>query len=480
MLSTVYILVAIAAAFCAVFIRLFQRYFKNKGKPDFFFGIACFFWMLSTIFGILMVAATSLNNLSLVMLFYQFSTTMGVSGYVFLNMFAIALAKPGEKMRGIWISFACFLVITFIVWVFNASVAGVINGTTEFTLTSTYKPPYGLPLVETVLASMVVMAIYPIYLFFHIPKSTKERGIKIKSLWMGIGLLIATVAYAIEVTDAISYIYMPIYRPMIFVGIFILIFSYNMPKMIERKLAGHTLEGEESVKSFVEKFFVEPAAPNIRTQPHAFSKTFGLNHPQITGRKVLLEFDPVSHYEKVIHDFVTEALANVEPTFIFTRRGSNIHSFLSEQKAVKFFCLTQQVNVPRVFSENEMLLPSNDTSLMLNALDQTLKTHPDDKISIVFDSLSDLVLSFGLEKTYNFVKYAADMLSSPRITALFLLNQTAHNPNVSSSLRGLFSNQISIEKDGIHAIKLPKTETAIMTIEKVQTKQEVNNAKKTG
>jgi len=113
-------------------------------------------------------------------------------------------------------------------------------------------------------------------------------------------------------------------------------------------------------------------------------------------------------------------------------------------------------------------------------LDQTLKTHPDDKISIVFDSLSDLVLSFGLEKTYNFVKYAADMLSSPRITALFLLNQTAHNPNVLSSLRGLFSNQISIEKDGIHAIKLPKTETAIMTIEKVQTKQEVNNAKKTG
>lgn len=435
--------------------------------------------MLSTIFGILIVVATALNNLPLAMLFYQFSTTMGVSGYVFLNMFAIALAKPGEKMRGIWISFACFLVITFIVWVFNSSVAGVISGTTEFTLTSMYKLPYGLPLVETVLASMVVMAIYPTYLFFHIPKSTKERGIKIKSLWMGIGLLIATVAYAIEVTDAISYIYMPIYRPMIFVGIFILIFGYNMPKMIERKLAGHILEGEESVKSFVEKFFVEPVAPSIRAQPHAFSKTFGLNHPQITGRKVLLEFDPVSHYENVIQDFITEALANVEPIVVFTRMGGTIYSSLHEQKSVKFFCLTQQVSVPREFSENEMLLPSNDASLMLDALDQTLKTHPDDKISMVFDNLSDLILSFGFEKTYNFVKYATDMLSSPRITALFLLNQTAHDPNVSSSLRGLFTNQISIEKDGIHAIKLPKTETAMMKIEKVPARQEVNNAEKT-
>jgi len=209
-----------------------------------------------------------------------------------------------------------------------------------------------------------------------------------------------------------------------------------------------------------------------RAQPHAFSKTLGLNYQQLAGRKILLEFDPASHYEKVIHDFVTEALANIEPTFVFTRRSSNIHSFLSAQKAVKFFCLTQQVNVPRELSENETLLPSNDTSLMLDALDQTLKTHPDGKISMVFDSLSDLVLSFGFEKAYSFVKYAMDMISSPRITALILLNQTAHDPDVLSSLRGLFSNQLSLGKDGIHVIKLPKTEAAMLEIEKVPTKEE--------
>jgi len=215
-----------------------------------------------------------------------------------------------------------------------------------------------------------------------------------------------------------------------------------------------------------------------RAQPPAFSKTLGLNHQEMVGRKILLEFDPASQYEKVIHDFVTEALVNVELTFVFTRRSGNIHSFLSAQKAVKFFCLTQQVNVPRELSENETLLPSNDTSLMLDALDQTLKTHPADKVSMVFDSLSDLVVSFGFEKTYNFVKYTTDLLSSPRITALFLLNQTAHDPNVSSSLRGLFSDQVSIGKDGIQAVKLPKAEVATKEIEKVPTKQYGNNAKK--
>jgi len=213
---------------------------------------------------------------------------------------------------------------------------------------------------------------------------------------------------------------------------------------------------------------------------HVFSKTLGLNHQQMAGRKILLEFDPASHFERVIQDFVTEALANIESTFVFTRRGSIIHSFLGAQKAVKFLCLTQQVNVPRQLSENETLVPSNDQSLMLAVLDQTLKTHPDDKVSMVFDSLSDLVLSFGFEKTYNFVKYSIEILSSPRITALFLLNQTAHDLNVSSSLRGLFSHQIIIGKDGIHAIKLPKTEAAMVGIEEVHTKQEVNNAKKTG
>jgi len=454
----VYVLVGIAAVYGIIHVRLIQRYSKTKDKPSLYFGITALFFVMTAVFGILIATATTINNLPLARLFYQASTTFGMLAFVFLNMFAIAMAKPGEKTRGIWIAVICFLIITFIVWASNPVVSGFIGGTSEFTLTSTYKTPYGLPLIETIIALMIVVAVYPIYLFFHIAKDAKERIIKAKSLLMGVGLFIAAIAYSIEVTDAISYQYMPIYRPMIFIGSFIMFFGYMMPKWMERKLVGRPLMSEERVRSFFEEFFLYPVAPTVRTQLHAFSKTLRLNHQQMAGRKILLEFDPESHYEKAIQDFATEALANAEPIAIFTRRGSAIHSSLLEQKAVKFFCLTQQVSVPKEFSENEMLLPSNDTSLMLDVFDKTLKAHPQGVVNVVFDSLSDLVLSVGFEKTYRFMRYAVEMLASPRNTVLFLLNQNAHDPRVTSSLRGLFSDQISFRKEGIKTVKLSKIE----------------------
>jgi hypothetical protein len=79
---------------------------------------------------------------------------------------------------------------------------------------------------------------------------------------------------------------------------------------------------------------------------------------------------------------------------------------------------------------------------------------------MVFDSLSDLIMSIGFEKTYRFMKYAIEMLTSPRTTVMFLLNQTAHDPQIVHGFRNLFSNHISYGKEGIHIIKLLKAEKA--------------------
>jgi hypothetical protein len=471
MIGTFLVFGAIAAVFMAMHFRLIQKYSKTKDKPSLYFGIASIFWAITADLGVLLVVADALGYLSLAILFYRILSTSGVLGFVFLNVFAVAMTKPNAKIHGVWILLIPLIVITSIVWAFDPIPGEVIGGTREFTLTSMYKAPYGLPLIETILASMAVMAIYPIYLFFHITMVTKDKIIKIKSLLMGIGIFIGTTAYAIEVTDAIPYYYMLVYRPMIFVGSFMAFFSYMMPKWLERKLVRSVLLSERSVKSFVEQFFVYPATPSIRTRPYAFSKTLGLNHRQMAGRKILLEFDPASHYEKAIQDFATEALANAEPVVVFTRRGSAIHSSLGGQKAVKFFCLTQQVSVPRKFSENEILLPSSDTSLMLDVLDKALKVSPQSVINVVFDSLSDLVLSIGFEKTHYFMRYAAEMLASPKVTALFLLNRAAHDPEVASSLRGLFSNQISFGKRGLESIKLPKAEAGTVEVEGISTKE---------
>jgi len=193
---------------------------------------------------------------------------------------------------------------------------------------------------------------------------------------------------------------------------------------------------------------------------NVFSKSLGLNHSDLVGRKILFEFNPASSYEKALQDFVTEALTNVEQATVFTRRGSSLHVSLVKQRTVKVFCLTQQVTAPKELSENEMLLPSNNISLMLDVIDKTLKASPHDIINLIFDSLSDLVLSLGFEKTYHFTKYATEILASPRVTALFLLNASAHDPEVVQSLRSLFENQIFFGKEGIQTVKLSEMETA--------------------
>jgi len=453
--GTVYVLGGIAAVFFLMCAPLYRRYAKTKDKPSLYFGITCLLWALAAVFGISIAVATSLNYAALTVLFYRASTTSGMLAYFFAVLFAVAMTKNDAK-RGIWVSSIAFFVITLVVWVVDPAVEGVVGGTTEFTLTSLYKAPYGLPLIETVIVLMVVLASFPIYLFLHGAKVAEYRVVKTKSYLMSVGMVVASIAYSVEVTGAVPYTYMPVYRPMIFIGAFLMYFSFMTPKKLEKKIMGTTPVSEKLVKSFVEDFFVPETAPITRGQQQEFSKTFDLNHQQMVGRRILLEFDPASNYEKAIQDFATEALAHLEPIVIFTRRGSAIHSSLGEQTAVKFFCLTQQVSSPKEFSENEMLLPSNDTSLMLDVFDKTLKAHPQGVVNVVFDSLSDLVLSVGFEKTYRFMRYAVEMLASPRNTVLFLLNQNAHDPKVTSSLRGLFSDQASFGKEGMQTIKSSK------------------------
>jgi hypothetical protein len=453
--GTVYVLGGIAVVFILMCAPLYRRYAKTKDKPSLYFVITCLLWALAAVFGIVIAVATNLHYEPLTVVFYRASTTSGMLAYLFAVFFAVAMTKNDAK-HGVWVSSVAFFVITSIVWIVNPAVEGVVGGTTEFTLTSLYKAPYGLPLIETIIVSMVVLASFPIYLFLHGGKVAEDRVVKIKSYLMSVGMVIASIAYSVEVTGAFPLTYMPVYRPMIFVGAFVMYFSFMTPKQLEKKIIEFTPVSEKLVKSFVEEFFIPEITPIIGGQQHAFSKTFGLKHQQMVGRRILLEFDPASHYEKVIRDFATEALANLEPIVVFTRRGSAVHSSLRERKTVKFFCLTQQVSGPKEFSENEMLLPSNDTSLMLDVFDKTLKAHPEGVVNMVFDSLSDLILSVGFEKTYRFMRYAVEMLASPRNTVLFLLNQNAHDPKVASSLRGLFSDQVFFGKEGIQTVKLSK------------------------
>jgi len=216
---------------------------------------------------------------------------------------------------------------------------------------------------------------------------------------------------------------------------------------------------EGHVADLVKAFCGEGRARLIDLIEHTdtFSKTLGLDHKQLVGRKLLFEFDPVSSYERVIQDFVTEAIANMETTIVFTPRASPVHSALNQERNLRFFLFTQQVSAPTMgASETEMLLPANNSSLILDAFEKVLNASAQGRLCLVFDSLSELIRSIGLEKTYNFLRYAMEVLSSKSVTALFLLTSSAHDPKAISTLRRLFDEQLAFGEEGLRVVKLSK------------------------
>jgi len=229
------------------------------------------------------------------------------------------------------------------------------------------------------------------------------------------------------------------------------------PFLIELTVFNIASMREKQVANLVKAFCGKGRARliDLIERTNAFSKSLGLDHKQLVGRKFLLEFDPVSDYEKTIRDFVAEATANMETTAVFTHKGSPIHSALSHEKFLKLFLLTQRVSVPtKGDSQTEMLLPADNSSLMLDALGKVLNTSAQGRMCLVFDSLSGLITSMGLKRTYKFLRYALEVLSSDKVTALFLLTSSAHDPKAISTLRGLFNDQLAYGEKRMQVVKL--------------------------
>ncbi|UCE15583.1 MAG: MEDS domain-containing protein [Candidatus Bathyarchaeota archaeon] len=185
----------------------------------------------------------------------------------------------------------------------------------------------------------------------------------------------------------------------------------------------------------------------------AFSKRINITHEKLLGCKFLLEFDPTFNYERVVEDFAKEAMANVEPIFVFTSKTSSIHSCLAEELGIKFFLSSVSTSIPKSTSKNTVILPANNMPLILDALSKALETYGDANVCFVFGILSELLTSVGQERTYLFLHHALDLLASEKVTAMFLFNTSAHEPQVTSSLKSLFGNQLVYGKNGLEAVK---------------------------
>jgi hypothetical protein len=192
----------------------------------------------------------------------------------------------------------------------------------------------------------------------------------------------------------------------------------------------------------------------------AFSNTVGLSHAEISGKKLLLEFDPQGDSERIFKSLMGEIASNFERTVVFTRKDSPIYALVEKQPAAKIFILTSRVSYPKMENENLFLLPTYDPSLLLDALNKTIEAYAGASFTIILDNISHLVFTLGPERTYSLVRQALELMISDKITAIFSINYQAHDQKVISTFENMFDLEI-LSKPGRAVPEIRKKITAL-------------------
>ncbi len=173
-----------------------------------------------------------------------------------------------------------------------------------------------------------------------------------------------------------------------------------------------------------------------------FSRTVGLSHDEIAGRKILLEYDPLSGYEKILRSLATEAASNFERVILFTRKDSPIHSAMEDELGLKMFVLTSRVSYPKLESENVVLIPAFDSSLILDSMNKTIEAYVATPFTLIFDNISHQIFTIGTERAHSFVRQALELMVSNRITGVFLINYPSHDAKTMSMFENLFDLEL--------------------------------------
>jgi len=230
--------------------------------------------------------------------------------------------------------------------------------------------------------------------------------------------------------------------------------SNSRPKHVGRIWALNVDGAHPGVLELLQRANPTARVIDLAMQQDAFSSMVNMKHPDILGNRLLLEYEPTSDYEEIVKKFVREFQANVESVAIFTSAGSPIYRQFRDQRNISLFSFSNKTSSPARLSDEQVLLPERDTSLLLDAVDKLLQAISKKRIGIVFDVFTDIILSQGFEKAYGVLSSVVEMTESEIASILVLINYGALEPRVLGAVRGLFRSQLRFNFEGLKTIKL--------------------------
>jgi hypothetical protein len=173
----------------------------------------------------------------------------------------------------------------------------------------------------------------------------------------------------------------------------------------------------------------------------------------LAGKKLLYEVDPRAPYDATLRKTLEGFGRTGHAVFVFTPKASPLHRALSGSVGLKFFLTTNGVSYMKVTDNTaEVLLPQSDTAIFLDVVDKTLQSRKGGVV-FLFDSVSEMLLMSGVEKTYKFLRQFLELLHESRSTGLFLFIAGAHEPKDVNILKAIFPNQLVEDQAGTRLVK---------------------------
>jgi len=164
----------------------------------------------------------------------------------------------------------------------------------------------------------------------------------------------------------------------------------------------------------------------------------------LSERSVLLEADPSQNFEFVLRELVQDETKRSRVS-AFTWRGSPLYPVLPQNEMVRVYVMTAQGPRPLPPRPGELIVPSHDEGALLKIMEAA----PEAKELVIFDSVSELLVSLGSERCQRFLRQATGSLEANGRRSLFIMKRGYHDERSEQMVRGLFSGRLVYDGSGL-------------------------------
>lgn len=211
------------------------------------------------------------------------------------------------------------------------------------------------------------------------------------------------------------------------------------------------------VADFLQKN-VDVELVNLSEASDPFSTLVNRDHPRIEGSKILLEYSSNSNFEDLVRKFFDEGIANAEMCALFTSKSSKLYRALKGKRMVRIVAASSLVSAPDESADGEIQIPDKELGLVTSLITDLFENNKSVALSIVFDSIAELIRGERWEQVYSGIKQLIELLSPSTVTAIFLVNTETTDARFLGALRGLFSVQMRLDETEDQGLRVVKSE----------------------